>query len=53
MIYEANYNNGQKTVVQDFNEIVAFVRDTKVGATVNVWKNGNAIMQFEIKESTI
>lgn len=51
MIYESNYNNGTKTIVHDFNEIVAFVRDTKVGATVNVWQNGNAIMQFEIKAS--
>jgi hypothetical protein len=49
MIYEANYNNGQKTIVHDFNEIVAFVRDTKVGASVNVWQNGNFIMHIDVE----
>lgn len=48
MIYEAEYKNGCKTIVLDFNEIVAFVRDTHVGARVTVWQNGNRIMEFEV-----
>lgn len=49
MIYEARYQNGQRTVVHEFDEIVDFVRDTKVGADVTVWQNGSPIMNFEVK----
>lgn len=51
MIYEAKYHNGVRTIVHDFNEIAAFIRDMKIGAEVIVWQNGGPIMVFEIKAS--
>jgi hypothetical protein len=46
--YEAKYANGTKTVTQDFEMIVQFVRDMKVSADVTVWVNGNAVLNFNI-----
>lgn len=50
MIYEVFYPNNIKTVTQDFDSVVAAIRDLQVDAIINVWEKGNCILSFEIKD---
>lgn len=48
MIYEAKFENGEKTITADFNHIAARVRDTNNNAEVIVWSGGNFIATVSI-----
>jgi hypothetical protein len=48
LIYEAKFENGEKTITADFNHIAAYVRDTSNSAEVSVWSGGNPIATVSI-----
>lgn len=48
VIYEAKFENGEKTITADFNHIAARVRDTNNSAEVSVWNGGNPVAMISV-----
>lgn len=48
VIYEAKFENGEKTITADFNHIATRVRDTNNSAEVSVWSGGDHVVVISI-----
>ena len=51
IIYDVKYVNAQRMITDNLNDVILLVRDTRMGAYVYVWLDGNCIAEFDVRST--